>query len=55
VEGLYDATQISATSDVTCAVRTDTSVVCWGKNTEGRVGDGTTMDRSRPVAVLANP
>ncbi len=59
VMGLSDVTQIASHSphDVplegghTCALRRDGSVVCWGKNDVGQLGDGTTMTRAAPVAV----
>lgn len=34
-----------------CAVLVDRSLVCWGRNTEGQVGDNSTRQRLRPVAV----
>jgi cysteine-rich repeat protein len=36
----------------TCAILADTSVMCWGYNTHGELGNNTTTDSSRPVAVL---
>ncbi|HJQ06857.1 MAG TPA: cutinase family protein [Nocardioides sp.] len=35
----------------TCATRTDGSAWCWGDNTFGALGDGTTLRRTRPTAV----
>ncbi len=35
-----------------CARLTDGSVRCWGVNWSGRIGDGTTVDRSTPTAVV---
>jgi alpha-tubulin suppressor-like RCC1 family protein len=35
-----------------CARRWDASVWCWGQNDKGQVGDGTTMDRAKPVEVF---
>jgi alpha-tubulin suppressor-like RCC1 family protein len=34
-----------------CAVTTAGAVRCWGKNTFGQIGDGSTIDRFTPVAV----
>ena len=35
----------------TCGVTTDDDVYCWGNNGDGRLGDGSTTDRSTPEAV----
>ena len=46
-------TQLSAGSGHTCAIGSDTKVYCWGGNNDGRLGDGTTTNRSSPVPVVA--
>ena len=51
VAGLTGATSVSAGDDTTCAKRADGSVWCWGVNTYGQLGDGTTTDSAVPVAV----
>jgi alpha-tubulin suppressor-like RCC1 family protein len=51
---LSGVTQISAGQLHTCAVLTDGTARCWGNNTNGRLGDGTTTNRSYPVQVLAS-
>ncbi len=49
---LGDVAQISAGSAHTCARRTSGTVVCWGYNEHGTVGDGTSgTNRLTPVAV----
>lgn len=35
----------------TCAIASDDKVYCWGQNKFGQLGDGTTTNRSVPVAV----
>ena len=51
VMGLASARSLSAHWQHACAVLTDGSVVCWGSNTSGQLGDGTTPSRAQPVAV----
>jgi alpha-tubulin suppressor-like RCC1 family protein len=35
-----------------CALHSDGRVACWGRNTYGQLGDGSTTDRTMPVEVL---
>ena len=36
----------------TCAVLRSGGIDCWGSNGTGQLGDGTTIDRLRPAAVV---
>ena len=45
------ATALAVGHDSNCAITAATGAVCWGANTNGGLGDGTTIDRSSPVAV----
>jgi hypothetical protein len=42
---------ISAGGAHTCGVTTDHRIFCWGSNSDGQLGDGTTTDHSTPVQV----
>lgn len=44
--------QISAGNEHTCALRSDGTVWCWGRNQYGELGDGTLIDRPNPVEVV---
>src|SRR4029077_6200411 len=43
---------VSAGGDHTCGVTTTGAAYCWGANPSGGLGDGTTTERTSPVAVL---
>jgi len=38
----------------TCGVSTAFRAYCWGRNEDGQLGDGTTIQKRKPVAVLGN-
>lgn len=46
-----EAVAISAGNQHTCAVLATSSVVCWGDNVYGKLGDGTSTQQHLPVAV----
>jgi alpha-tubulin suppressor-like RCC1 family protein len=50
VVGLTEVVELSAGENHTCARRRDGSVRCWGDNSVGQLGDGTSTLRRAPVA-----
>jgi alpha-tubulin suppressor-like RCC1 family protein len=49
---LSKVVQIATGSAHTCARRASGGVECWGANQNGEVGDGTSVSRLSPVAVI---
>ncbi len=49
--GCLDPIEVAAGGQHSCALRSDGAVFCWGSNTDGQVGDGTTTSRARPTRV----
>lgn len=47
-----DIVEVSAGDRYACARRRTGGVLCWGINERGQLGDGTTITRSRPSAVM---
>lgn len=51
VASLSDATDITAGSNFTCAIRAGGAVVCWGGGLSGQLGNGTNATRPTPTPV----
>jgi alpha-tubulin suppressor-like RCC1 family protein len=49
-----DVLDVSAGSDHTCAVKTDGSLWCWGRNDRGQLGDGTSVGKVIPKRIFAS-
>src|SRR5438128_10932434 len=48
---LTGVTQLSVRGNHSCARLSDGTARCWGRNANGQVGDGTTVQRLLPVVV----
>ncbi len=51
VPGIADVTALTTGTDHTCALERSGSVLCWGDNSDGQLGDGTRTIQRAPVAV----
>ncbi|MCC6352962.1 MAG: hypothetical protein IT577_03695, partial [Verrucomicrobiae bacterium] len=51
VPGMTNATMVAGGGRHSLALRDDGALRAWGKNANGQLGDGSTQDRSSPVAV----
>ena len=49
-----NASKVVAGSYSTCALRTDGSVVCWGANSNGQLGTGSTSDVGTKTGQMGN-
>ncbi len=47
----HPAVSVSSGNMSTCAVLSTGRAKCWGRNEEGQLGDGTTVNRPTPVAI----
>lgn len=47
--------QLAMGSKHSCLLRDDGAVYCWGDNTDGKLGDGTTVGKSVPTLVQGLP
>ena len=45
-------THVETNGSHSCATKSDETVWCWGLNSTGQLGDGTTTNRNRPVQVV---
>lgn len=45
---------LTAGTDHTCGTQTNGSMWCWGNNSSGQLGDGSTVNRVSPVRALAS-
>ena len=55
ITGANPAIALAAGEFHTCAVLADHTVACWGTNSLGQLGDGTTTERSLPTPVVGLP
>lgn len=54
VSGGLSFTQLAGGGSHTCGLTSDGAAWCWGRNSNGQLGDGTSTDRNGPVAVATD-
>src|SRR5207253_177683 len=54
IAGSISATTVTAGGGHTCAARADGTAACWGDNSFGQVGNGTTNPQPSPSVVRTN-
>ncbi len=47
--------RLSLGANHSCLLRTDGSILCWGANADGQLGDGTLIGRATPAPVTGGP
>lgn len=50
--GLTEVVSLAVGTSHVCVARVDGSVWCWGRNSDGQLGDDTTLDRAAPTQVV---
>jgi alpha-tubulin suppressor-like RCC1 family protein len=53
-EFFNDVITVSAGPLHTCAIKQDGSLWCWGRNSDGQLGDGTNADKNTPVQIMSS-
>jgi alpha-tubulin suppressor-like RCC1 family protein len=46
------ATSVTVGANSSCLIMTSGQVKCWGQNSSGQLGDGTTNDSAVPVDII---
>lgn len=55
VKDIKDAIEIAAGATHACAILSNGSVKCWGDNSNGQMGDGSTVNKNAPIEIKSLP
>jgi hypothetical protein len=50
---VFVSAKVAAGGSHTCAIKTNGSLWCWGNNTSGQLGDGTNINKNKPVYIMS--